>query len=124
MLTSASMLFAVPPMDTIKPIQGQGMKQSQGQGMKQGIKQMKSAKKCCNQTDRKKSRKDMNTPFLIKQGLPHLGKMIMPYMDDPVFALSAEQKTTLDDVKKESMDAIMKVKPEIVLTKKRDRHSR
>ena len=117
MITSASMLFAVPPVETTPMQQGQGMmKQGQGmkQGMQQGKKQMKSGKKCDYSKKIRKSRKQMNSPFLITQGLPHLGKMIMPYMNNPVFAVSDEQKTKLEQVKKESMAAMMKLKPEIV----------
>ena len=121
MLTAASMLFAVPPADTTPMQQGQGMmKQGQGmkQGMQQGKKQMKSGKKCVYDKKMKKSRKQMNSPFLITHGLPHIGKMIMPYMNDPVFGLTTEQKTKLEEIKKGSMTAIMKVKPEIVALRK------
>lgn len=105
MLASASMLLAAPGT----PMQGQGMKQ----GMK---KQMMSGQKCYKHRHMKK--KQMNSPFLIKHGLPHLGKMIMPYMDDPDFALSAEQKTKLALVRSETMEVMMKVKPQVLALRK------
>ncbi len=94
MIASASMLFAAPAMDTNMNMQGKGMKMMQnskynnpkmGQGM-HGNKMMKK---------NKMSKKKMNSPFLIKHGLPHLSKMIMPYMNDPAFNLTADQKEQL-----------------------------
>jgi len=111
MIASAAMLFAAPPADMVP---------MQGKGMKQGMKQMMPGKKCNrNMNMKKKMRsKRMNSPYLIKRGLPHLTKMVMPYLDNADFALTAEQKTKLAHVRKETMGAIMKIKPEILALEK------
>lgn len=103
MLASASMLFATPGM-----MQGQGMKQ-----MEQGKKYCKN-KYTCN----KKRQKKMNSPFLIKNGLPHLNRMLMPYLNDPDFNLTSEQKFQLAKLRKSSMAAIMEAKPKVTALRK------
>ncbi len=97
MIASASMLFAAPAMDTNMNMQGKGMKM-----MKKN----------------KMSKKKMNSPFLIKHGLPHLSKMIMPYMNDPAFNLTADQKEQLAKVRTTTMSAIMEAKPIVMALKK------
>lgn len=60
----------------------------------------------------------MNSPFLIKHGLPHLTKMLMKSWDDDKLALTKEQKTTLLAVRKETMGGVMRLKPEVMKLKK------
>jgi len=100
MMTSAAMLFATPTMN----MDGQGMKQ------------MKQVKKYCkkkNMRNNMKQRK-MNSPFLIKHGLPHMNKMIMPYLNDPNFNLTSEQKFQLAKLRISSMSAIKQGKQKII----------
>lgn len=103
MIASASMLFAAPGMNA-NMMQGQGMKQ------------MCKAKKYCTNNNKcsKKRQKQMNSPFLIKDGLPHLNRMIMTYLNDPDFNLSSEQKFKLAKVRKSSMSAIKELKPKVI----------
>ncbi len=117
MIASASMLFAAPAIDSNMNMQSKGMKMMQnskynnskmGQGM-HGNKMMKK---------NKMSKKKMNSPFLIKHGLPHLSKMIMPYMNDPAFNLTADQKEQLAKVRTTTMSAIMEAKPIVMVLKK------
>ncbi len=118
MIASASMLFAAPAMDTTNMnMQGKGMKMMQnckyknskmGHGM-QGKKMM---------MQKKMAKKRMNSPFLIKHGLPHLTKMIMPYMNDPAFNLTSEQKYQLTKVRTTTMNAIMEAKPKVMALRK------
>lgn len=85
------------------------------QGKKCGMK------KCAGKMNKMKSnkmKKQMNSPFLIKHGLPHLTKMIMPYMNDPAFNLTAEQKEKLAKVRMTTMRALMEAKPEIMALRK------
>lgn len=105
MITAASMLFASPP---------------QSQGMKTVCAQKKCKKNVCKkktcQTKNNKMRKGtkgMGSAFLIQQGLPHLGKMIMPYMDDPAFGLSKEQKEKLNTLKASTMGVMRKIMPQV-----------
>ena len=65
-----------------------------------------------------KKKMKMNSPFLIKHGLPHLTKMIMPYMNDPAFNLTAEQMFQLAKVRKTTMSAIMEAKPKVMALRK------
>lgn len=103
MIASVSMLFATP---------GMGSGTMQGKGMKQ----MDQEKKCCKKKrmKNKMAQGKMNSPFLIKQGLPHLSKMIMPYLDDPSFNLTAEQKVKLAEVRKSAMTTVMEIKPKVM----------
>jgi Spy/CpxP family protein refolding chaperone len=94
MIASATMLLAAPA----------GMMQGQGKGMIQKKQMMK--------------KKMMNSPFLIKHGLPHLTKMVMSHMNDPVFNLTPEQKTKLTEIRKETMGSIMQIKPEVMKLRK------
>jgi len=55
-----------------------------------------------------------DSPFLVKHGLPHMTKMIMKSWDDAKLALTDDQKAKLLEVRKETMSAVMKVKPEVV----------
>ena len=60
----------------------------------------------------------MNSPFLIKHGLPHLTIDVMRNWDNPAFALTAEQKEKLTTVKKETMGTVKKLKPEVIALRK------
>ena len=66
----------------------------------------------------KKKRMMMQSPFLIKHGLPHYTKMLMKSWDDPKLALTAEQKEKLMVVRKETMGSVMKLKPEVMKLRK------
>ena len=124
MIASASMLFAAPAMDTNMSMQGKGMGQNckgmkkMAQGM-QGNKMMQSRMMQGKMMQGKMMmKKKMNSPFLIKHGLPHLSKMIMPFIEDPGFALTADQKEKLAKVRTETMGTIMEIKPEVVSLRK------
>jgi len=135
MIASASMLLAAPAVDnTTTQIPQKGMYimpigQGTGMGMKNNCKG-KMSKKCQTmhkgQGMNKKrmpkmmmmQKKKMNSPFLIKHGLPHLTKMIMPYMNDPAFNLTAEQKVQLAKVRATTMNAVMEAKPQVMALKK------
>ncbi len=79
-----------------------------GGAMKQGM--MKKAKKM--------HKKRMNSPFLIKHGLPHLTKMVAKSWDDPKLALTADQKAKLMEVRKTTMSGVKKLKPEVMKLRK------
>jgi hypothetical protein len=125
MVASAGMLMAAPGM-----MMGQGMqapKNCQCKGMmKQGT--MKSKCTCgdnckCGMKGKgsmhkKMAKKKMNSPFLIKHGLPHLTKMVTPYMNDPAFNLTAEQKSKLAEIRSETIGTIMQIKPEVMTLRK------
>lgn len=108
MIASASMLLATPAIVTDNTQQRQGMKQ-----MKQ--KNNCSKKKCSKKKNmrNKSGQKKINSPFLIKHGLPHMNKMVMKYLDNPDFNLTSEQKFQLAKVRKSTMSAIMEVKPKV-----------
>ncbi len=124
MIASASVLFAQPALDNnSQPKKGmiimtktQGTSpMMRGQGMNVNRMMMhKNMKK--GQMAKKKMK--MNAPFLIKHGLPHLTKMIMPYMNDPAFNLTAEQKDQLAKVRVTTMNAIMEAKPKVMALRK------
>ncbi len=106
MIASSAMLLAVPAAQD-GMMQGKGMGQG-GQKMMQG-KQMKK---------KQMMKKRMNSPFLIRHGLPHMTKMVMPYLDDPVFALTADQKDKLSKVRSDTMGAIKEIRPEVISLRK------
>jgi len=138
MIASASMLLAAPAVETNNapaPTPQKGMfimTQSQGgMGMmknkchgKMGSKMQMKQKGSCHckmgkkgnmmQKKMMKQKMQMNSPFLIKHGLPHLTKMIMPYMNDPAFNLTSEQKFELAKVRKTTMKAVMEAKSKVM----------
>jgi len=90
--------------------QAEGMKCQAG---KCGAGMMKTQKQGKPMMQKKKMHKmKMNSPFLIKHGLPHMTKMLMKSWDDAKLALTDEQKGKLLLVRKETMDAVKKLKPE------------
>jgi Spy/CpxP family protein refolding chaperone len=99
MIASATMLLAAPGTD-MPAMQGQGKGMHKMHGHAMMMKKRMAKKK-------------MNSPFLIKHGLPHLTKMVMPYLDDPSFNLTAEQKEKLAKIREETMGTLMKIKPEV-----------
>ncbi len=105
-IATLSMLLAAP---------GAGMTPGQGQGPK--LMMMKSGGQQMNMKKKMMKRK-MNSPFLIKHGLPHLTKDVMRNWDNPSFALTAEQKEKLTAVRKETMGTVMKIKPEVIALRK------
>jgi len=68
---------------------------------------------------KKMKRKGMQSPFLIKHGLPHYTKMVMKSWDDPKLGLTEEQKSKLLEVRKETMGSVTKIKPEVMKLKKK-----
>ncbi len=132
MIASASMLLAAPAVEntTVQAPQNKGMYlMNKGQGNGMGMKNCKCkiSKKCQgmkgtgSQKIQKKMMKEKmkkNSPFLIKHGLPHLTKMIMPYMNDPAFNLTAKQKEQLAKVRMTTMSAIMEAKPKVMALRK------
>lgn len=122
MIASASVLFAQPALDNNKqPKKGmlimtktQGPSpMMRGQGINANKMMMQKG-----MMHKKMAKMKMNSPFLIKHGLPHLTKMIMPYMNDPAFNLTSEQKFQLAKVRKTTMTAIMEAKPKVMALKK------
>jgi len=96
--------------------QAEGMKCQAG---KCGAGMMKTQKQGKPMMQNKKMhKKKMNSPFLIKHGLPHMTKMIMKSWDDAKLALTDEQKAKLLEVRKETMGAVMRLKPEAVALRK------
>lgn len=131
MVASASMLFASPavintPAATQQAGQPKGMfimkkPQAQNNRMMNKCKTIINAEqKNINKLEKKmiQQKMRMNSPFLIKHGLPHMTKMIMPYMNDPAFNLTSEQKFQLAKVRKETMTAIMEAKPKVMQLRK------
>ena len=129
MIASASMLLAAPAVSTATtnnaPQKGMYIMpkgQSGGMNMKnckcrmskqgQGMKSNKMKKRMMMQ------KMKMKSPFLIKHGLPHLTKMIMPYMNDAAFNLTPEQKEQLAQVRNTTMSAIMEAKPKVMALRK------
>jgi hypothetical protein len=108
-IATFSMLLAAP---------NAGMMGGQGQGpqMKMGSKCMKSGRQMGMR--QKMMKKKMNSPFLIKHGLPHLTKTVMMNWDNEAFGLTAEQKEKLQAVKKETMSTVKKLKPEVIALRK------
>jgi len=95
-----------------------GMMDGQGHGP-----QMKPGCKCkmgggMMGKKQKMMKMKLNSPFLVKHGLPHLTKDVMGNWGNPAFALTAEQKEKLTAVKKETMGTVKKLKPEIVTLRK------
>ena len=88
------------------------------QASKCGAGMMKQAKQGGMHKAKKMHKMKMNSPFLIKHGLPHMTKMLMKSWDDVKLALNDEQKGKLLLVRKETMGAVMKLKPEVMALKK------
>ncbi len=118
MIASASMLFAVPAMDTNMNMQGKGMKMMQNCKYKstKPAQGMSCNKKKMHKKQRAKHK--MNSPFLIKHGLPHLAKMIMPYMNNPGFNLTADQKDKLAKVRTQTMRVVTESKQKVITLRK------
>ena len=129
MIASASLLLASPAATTpVQEAPQKGifiMKKGQPNGLNKNM--MKKCKTTMNaqQQNAKQMQKMMmkqkmqiNSPFLIKHGLPHLTKMIMPYMNDPAFNVTAEQKEQLAKVRNATMSAIMEAKPKVMALRK------
>ncbi len=121
MIASASMLLANPAGN--QPIPKKGMFiMGQGQGAG-GMGMKKSCKAHCKSMKGKfgpnmqkkmmKRKMKRDSPFLIKHGLPHLTKMIMPYINDPAFNLTEKQKQELMKVRKTTMTAVMEAKQKV-----------
>jgi hypothetical protein len=89
-----------------------------GMGMTggEGAKMMHHGSKM--QMKKKMLKRKMNSPFLIKHGLPHLTKSVMRNWDNPAFALTPQQKEKLTAVRKETMMSLKKLKPEVAALKK------
>ena len=125
MVASAGMLMAAPGM-----MMGQGMQmpancQCKGMMNKPNTKSMCTCGSNCQCGKQgkgmmagNKMSKKRSSPFLIKHGLPHLTRMIKPYMNDPAFNLSPEQKNKLAQIGSETIGAIMQIKPEVAQLRK------
>jgi len=109
LLSSATMLIATPATDSTPALQGNG--QNMGSGIGKGMQDNKMKRK-------KMRRKMMNSPFLIKHGLPHMNKFVMKYMNDPSFALTNDQKEKLLKVREETMNSISTIKPKVATLRK------
>ena len=102
MIASATLLLAAPSE----------MIQEQKKGaMSASAKEMTQKRKMVK-------KKRMNSPFLIKHGLPHMTKMVMAHMDDPAFGLSVDQREKLTEVRKQTMGTIREIKPKVMRLRK------
>ncbi len=54
------------------------------------------------------------SPFLIRQGLPHLSKILMQRWDDPSLGLTNDQKAKLVAIRKETMAGVRTYKPQVM----------
>jgi len=102
-IATLSMLLAAPNNSSMMSGQQQGSQMTHSSKMQMKKKMMK---------------RKMNSPFLIKHGLPHLSKDVMKNWDNPAFALTSEQKERLTAVRKETMGSVKKLKPEVMALKK------
>ena len=129
MIASASMLLASPAATTPAqnaPQKGMFiMKKGQANGLNQNMMNKCKITMDAQQQKTKKMRKQMikqkmqmKSPFLIKHGLPHLTKMIMPYMNDPAFNLTDEQKQQLGEVRNTTMTAVMEARAKVIVLRK------
>ncbi len=131
MIASASMLLASPAVNSTTATTQPAAAQPKGMFiMKKPQAQNKMMNKCktiinaeqknINMLEKKLMQQGMkmNSPFLIKHGLPHLSKMIMPYMNDPAFNLTAEQKEQLAKVRVTTMTAIMEAQQKVMALRK------
>jgi Spy/CpxP family protein refolding chaperone len=84
-----------------------------GAGMTKPIKQNGMMHKA-----KKMHKKGMNSPFLIKHGLPHYTKMLMKNWNDSQLNLTAEQKAKLLEVRKATMGSIKRLKPAVTRLRK------
>ena len=123
MIASASLLLATPAAQAIPNTQApqKGMF-IMGKGQAPGMNKKNCKAHCKTGQNMKqrvmKQKMMMNSPFLIKHGLPHLTKMIMPYMNDPAFNLTSEQKFQLAKVRKSTMSAVMEAKQKVMVLRK------
>lgn len=106
MLASASMLLATPAVDSLLT----------SEPTVNTPKAQTPAKKVCTKQDRMMHKK-ANSPLLIKRGLPRMMRIIAPYMNDPHFNLTPEQKSKLAEIKAQSKAKIMKMQPEAMKLK-------
>ncbi len=128
MIASASMLLASPAVINTTVTQQAPQKgmfimkkpQAQNKMMNQCKTIINAEKMAANKLEKKmmKQKMKMNSPFLIKHGLPHLTKMIMPYMNNPAFNLTAEQKEALAKVRVTTMTAVMEAKQKVIVLRK------
>ena len=54
------------------------------------------------------------SPFLIRQGLPHMTGLLKQHWDDPGLALTSDQKTRLLAIRRVVLITIRRLKPQIV----------
>lgn len=112
MLASASILFAVESEVNTTIATTPVMKVIQ---LKSATSKMCKRKPCnINMSRMRKNKMREESPFLIKHGLPYLTKMIMPYMDNPAFGLTAEQIDRLLKLKVSTMHLMGELQPEVM----------
>jgi len=99
-IASASVLFAAPA--NTMPDEGKKAMMSKCKIMHK--KMMKKRVK----------KREMGSPFLIRHGLPHLTKMVMRYENDPLFNLKRDQKIVLDQIRKQTMSSLKKLKADVI----------
>ena len=127
MIATTAMILAAPNAESGMMMQGKGMmgqgnkmmmQQGQGMGQNQSMMRGKCRAHGGKMMMKKKMAMKMNSPFLIKQGLPHMTKMVMMHMSDPAFALTPEQKEKLAAVKNKTMGTVREVKPQVMALRK------
>jgi Spy/CpxP family protein refolding chaperone len=67
--------------------------------------------------------KKKSKPFLITGKMPHYTMMIKKHWDDPKLALTPKQKTALLKIRKETLQVIKSVKPEVMQLEKKIVHA-
>ncbi len=58
-------------------------------------------------------KRGMRSIFLIRRGLPHYSMILMRMWDDPQLALTPDQKSKLETIRRETMRKIMTIAPRI-----------
>jgi len=99
-----------------KSMMGKSCRGAKGQGMQKSMGMQAKAGRKGPGSKGKKGKKA--SPFLITKGLPHLTGMLMQHWDDPALGLTPEQKEKLLLVRKETLQGVKRVKPQVMQLEK------
>jgi Spy/CpxP family protein refolding chaperone len=97
---------------------GQGMQKGRGMQKGKGMQKGMQAKAGRNGPGSKGKKGKKASPFLITKGLPHLTGMLMQHWDDPALGLTPEQKEKLLLVRKETLQGVKRIKPQVMRLEK------
>jgi Spy/CpxP family protein refolding chaperone len=67
--------------------------------------------------------KKQTKPFLITGKMPHYTMLVKKHWDDPKLALTPKQKTALLKIRKETLQAIKSLKPQVMKLEKKIVHA-